>query len=397
MARNGPEHFTCRICSSDDLRHVVGYEWLPKVTSDARPRSAGGTLAACADCGAAQKLPTDTFKREIAEIYDTYQIYYQADGAEQPIFDLATGQGAPRSERLIAALTKMISVPRTGRMLDFGCGTGAALRNFANIWPEWELNGADLSTASLPLLTQIKSFNRLYTCAAKEIPESFDIITLIHSLEHVLDPVETLSDLRGRLGPAGHLFVQVPDCRRNPYDLVISDHLLHFTLDTLRLAGERAGFHTDFASDSLLVKELSWLGVAGSARPTAMIDPAGEMERVQQQVDWLGQQIAAARQLARTSREFGIFGTSISGTWLYGALDGQVSFFVDEDTQRIGRTHMGLPILAPSEVADTADVFVPLIPEVAREVVGRLEKFHVRAQTPPQIAATAPSITAGVA
>jgi hypothetical protein len=108
------------------------------------------------------------------------------------------------------------------------------------------------------------------------------------------------------------------------------------------------------------------------------------------------QQIAAARQLARTSRQFGIFGTSISGTWLYGALDGEVSFFVDEDPQRIGRKHMGLPILAPSEVASTAHVFVPLIPEVARGVVGRLGGFDVRFHTPPQIAATAPSLSAGV-
>jgi SAM-dependent methyltransferase len=389
-------HHTCRICSSDDLSRVVGCETLPRVTSDARPRPAGATLVVCANCGAAQKLPTDTFKREIAEIYDSYQIYHQAGGAEQPIFDIGTGQGAPRSERLMAALTKMISVPRIGRMLDFGCGTGVALRSFAKLWPEWELNGADLNTASLPLLTQIKSFNRLYTCGAKDIPESFDVITLIHSLEHVLEPVETLTDLRHRLNPTGHLFVQVPDSRRNPYDLVISDHLLHFTVDTLRFAVECAGFRTDFASDSLLVKELSWLGVAGSDQPAGMIDPAGEFERVQRHVNWLAEQIVAAKQLARTSRQFGIFGTSISGTWLYGALDGEVSFFVDEDPQRIGRTHMGLPILAPSDVAKTAQVFVPLIPEVAREVVRRLGKFDVQFHTPPQIAATTPSLSAGV-
>src|SRR5215475_14196760 len=132
MVSKEPAHHACRICSLDDLSRVVGCETLPRVTSDSRPRPAGATLVVCANCGAAQKLPTDTFKREITEIYDSYQIYYQADGAEQPIFDIATGKGAPRSERLMAALTTMISVPRTGRMLDFGCGTGAALRSFAN-------------------------------------------------------------------------------------------------------------------------------------------------------------------------------------------------------------------------------------------------------------------------
>jgi SAM-dependent methyltransferase len=396
MVRDSPVGLACRVCASDNLSHVAGYEALPRVTSDSKPHPPGGALAVCANCGAAQKLPTDAFKKEIAGIYESYQIYYQADGAEQPIFDSASGKGAPRSERLVAALAQMLSIPRTGRMLDFGCGTGAALRNFANLRPEWELNGAELTEANLSSLEKIEGFNRLYTCEIKDIPETFDIITMIHSLEHVLEPVETLSGLRDHLNPKGHVFVQVPDCGRNPYDLVISDHLLHFTLDTLRFAGERAGFRAVFSSDSLLIKELSWLGASGPCLAAAGIDPSGEMRRVQYYVDWLTQQISAARRLVRTSPQFGIFGTSISGTWLYGALGGEVSFFVDEDPQRIGRTHMGLPILAPSEIPSTADVFVPLIPEVASTVVRRLSGTDVRFHTPSRIGATAPSLDPAV-
>jgi hypothetical protein len=272
-------------------------------------------------------------------------------------------------------------------MLDFGCGTGVALRNFAKLRPEWELSGAELGAGSLPLLKQINGFKTLYTCGATEIPETFDLITLIHSLEHVLEPVETLNSLRNRLNPGGHLFVQVPDCGRTPYDLVIADHLLHFTLETLCFTAERSSFRTVFASNSL-IKELTWLGVDERASPAARIDPGREMQLAQQHVEWLTEQIGAAQQLARTRAQFGIFGTSISGTWLYGVVGDAASFFVDEDPQRIGRNHMGLPILHPSDIPDGADVLVPLIPEVASTVARRLAKSNVRFHIPPRIGTT---------
>ncbi len=387
MRSSDADGIACGVCDFDSLVPISGYDTLPRVTSDAKPWPSGGSLAVCANCGGVQKPLTGSFQREIADIYASYEIYHQADGAEQPIFDLSGTNAAPRSEKLLAALGGIVSLPDTGSMLDFGCGPGGALGSFAKSYPEWQLNGAELSTATLGRLKQIQGFKSLYTCAVKDIPARFDLITLIHSLEHVLAPVETLNDLRGRLTPGGHVFVQVPDCARNPYDLVIADHLLHFTLDTLHRAGERAGFGTAFSSDSLLVKELSWLGADGGAASSRSIEPAAELERVQGFVEWLHDQIAAADRLALTGGPFGIFGTSISATWLYTALANRVDFFVDEDRQRIGKTHMGLPILAPSEVPNGADVFVPLIPEVASAVVRRLGSLGVKFRVPQPIRA----------
>ena len=203
MQGNGAVAQACLICCSESLRRIIGYEALPRVSSDSKPWPPGGTLVVCASCGTKQKIPDNAFKQEISKIYDNYEIYHQSEGAEQPIFDLASGNAAPRSKKLMASLTEMLSLPQTGRILDFGCGTGVAMRNFAKLRPAWELSGAELSASSLPFLRRINGFKTLYTCEATEIPETFDIITLIHSLEHVLEPVQTLSSLRDRLNPGG--------------------------------------------------------------------------------------------------------------------------------------------------------------------------------------------------
>ena len=101
---------------------------------------------------------------------------------------------------------------------------------------------------------------------------------------------------------------------------------------------------------------------------------------------WLQAQVVQAQELAATSKAFGVFGTSISGTWLHGVLGDRVEFFVDEDPGRIGRTHMGRPVLASGDIPQDADVFVPLVPEVANAVVSRLATGAVQYHKPIGVA-----------
>jgi SAM-dependent methyltransferase len=380
----------CRICGTSALRELPQYRTLSRVTSDCKPWPMGGRLTVCDSCGAVQKIADADWLGEIERIYDGYTIYHQSDGAEQPVYDGVTAVGTPRSLKLVNHLVESLRLPDAGRVLDFGCGTGVALRNFAAARPGWELHGSELSERALPVLRKIPGFAQLHTCPPEQIPARFTLITLIHSLEHVLDPVATLSGLRDRVDNGGHVFVQVPDCGRTPYDLLVADHLLHFTLDSLRLAADRAGYRTTFLSDSLLAKELSWIGrpdrqVAAATKPNAQASAT----RLYRQLAWLAAQVEAAKAMAETSPKFGIFGTSISGTWLYGMLESRVAFFVDEDPGRIGREHMGLPIYAPSSAPANSDVYIPLIPEVAAAVARRHASQSARFHVPPPLDTTA--------
>jgi hypothetical protein len=69
---------------------------------------------------------------------------------------------------------------------------------------------------------------------------------------------------------------------------------------------------------------------------------------------------------------FGIFDSSISGIWLYGALRDRVRFFMDEDISRVGRRIDDKPIPAASEVPTGSTVFVPLDKRVAPTSLGVL-------------------------
>lgn len=382
--------YNCKVCERDALEEVEAYARLHRVTSDSKSWPSGGQLTCCRHCGAVQKLPSIAWQSEIHNIYDAFELYHQADGAEQPIFDSSGGTSAPRSVKIVDHIQAALKLGGAGSLLDFGCGNGAALASFARRKPQWDLFGAELNDRALPRLQQIPNFVELYTCAPDEIARTFDLVTLIHALEHVVDPIATLANLRSRVGPRGHIVVEVPDCVTTPYDLLVADHLMHFSLRSLETAGEKAGFETVSLSNSVLTKELTWIGRGGEDGPASIGNVATDeaepsLERVRVQVNWLLEQIDAAGAIAQTSETFGIFGTSISATWLQGALGDMAEFFVDEDPARVNRQHMGRPIFAPDAVPEGADVYVPLIPSVARSITGRLDACNIVYHAPPAL------------
>jgi SAM-dependent methyltransferase len=376
----------CQICSAASLREIESFRALERVTSDAKTWEPGGRLCVCGDCGTGQKVVDADWLGEIEEVYRRYALYYQSSGDEQPIFSSRAGGPVPRSALIADYLESVISLGNQASVLDFGCGNGSALRTFSKRRPMWRLYGAELSDSALERLRQLPNFVTLFTGRPEDIAERFDLVTLIHALEHVVEPASVLSAIRRLLVEGGHTFVAVPNGAITPYDLVIADHLTHFSLDALRRVGVRAGYDAVAASDSILPKELSWIGVAssGAVAPPAMDAGAG-VRRIQAQVAWLHEQIASADRIARAAKSFGVFGTSISGTWLAGALGESVHFFVDEDPGRMGRQHMGRPIVSPGQIRDGSDVYVPLIPSISNAVAGRCERPGVRFHATPDI------------
>jgi SAM-dependent methyltransferase len=379
----------CRICGSEALAEIESFRRLGRVTSDCQPWGPDGRLTVCSDCGTVQKRLDQNWLDEIEQIYASYTLYHQAEGKEQPIFLCNGAAPVPRSVSLVRYLDERIVLGDTPDVLDFGCGVGSALLTFSNLHPSWRLYGAERSARGKDRLREIPGFVELFTCPPADIPLRFDLITLLHVLEHVLDPIDALRDLAGRLESDGAVFVQVPDAARSPYDLVVADHLTHFTPETLVLAAGRAGLAIFDLTDALLPKELTLLAKPNSRTEDApvAVDPRAAMQRVSAQVDWLVSQAEAANSISHESRSFGLFGTSISGTWLAAMLGDRVSFFVDEDESRIGRAHMGRPIFAPDQVNQGADVFIPLIPNIAGAVRERLSGSDVTYHIPPSIGA----------
>ena len=344
----------CHLCSGP-LTRIEGYARLGGVTSDCRPWPAGGDLACCDACGTVQKPLTPDWHDEAGRIYGGYRIYSQSGGREQKVF--TDGAGAARSVRL----------------LDIGCGNGGLLASAAARLPGWRLTGTELSDrhrAEIEAIPGVEAFHSGDgSLAAAEGP--YDLVSLVHCLEHIPDPIGFLRGLAGKFAGGGHLVIEVPDFTRNPFDLLIADHCTHFSPAGLRHAAAEAGFAADLLSGEVVPKELTFIGHAGPAGGEAPLSASASAAAARAAVVWLEGVLRQAETLA-ARRPFGLFGTAIAAMWLEGCLPGRVDFFVDEDPDRVGGEIAGRPVLAPSGVPADAAVFVPLAPSVAAQVCARL-------------------------
>lgn len=148
-------------------------------------------------------------------------------------------------------LRRHVALGPTDRVLDLGCGYGGFLRRVQE-GAGCQVYGVDTDRGSIEgsvCLPGAQLFVGELADAAFE-PESFKAIALLHSLEHLSDPVSTLRHLRSLLRPDGKLFVEVPNFaspfarlfRNYWFPLLVPQHLSFFEPGTLSQTLQRAGF-----------------------------------------------------------------------------------------------------------------------------------------------------------
>ncbi len=137
-----------------------------------------------------------------------------------------------------------------GRVLDVGCGDGKLLVALAA--HGFDGTGVELHSRvseRLPPGSDIRVFVGTLEQAAFPAA-SFRVVVLRHVLEHVHDPLATLTEVRRIIAPGGGLVIAVPNLaswqarasRDAWFHLDLPRHLFHFTPASLTRTLERTGF-----------------------------------------------------------------------------------------------------------------------------------------------------------
>ena len=190
----------------------------------------------CRRCGLVYQSPRMD-DGELAQFYGReYRI--QRQKTEDPIEKDLQMQDARARAVLELVQTHL---PGVSRHLDIGSSSGALLARFheqygcvsigvepGEAYRHFSKSQGHKVFPSLDALTE-----------ANEPP--FDLISMMHVLEHVADPVHTLRSLReSRIQPGGYLLLEVPNLI--DHECLELSHLYAFTQPTLRETVRQAGF-----------------------------------------------------------------------------------------------------------------------------------------------------------
>lgn len=172
-----------------------------------------------------------------------WRLAYEAAGASYGD-DFQNHALALRPETLASWL------PEDARVLDFGCGHGRAARVIAPMVREFV--GVDVEARKIQLArAQNTSTNARFDVgdARDKLAERFDVVVLLHVIEHIEDPVRLLAQIR-RIAP--RVVVEVPLFDRDPLNAVRldvgadfssdADHLREYTEALLARQLEQAGW-----------------------------------------------------------------------------------------------------------------------------------------------------------
>ena len=261
---------SCGFCVSNDFKLLFeGRDYLYFSPESFR-------LVKCRKCGLVSTYPIPC--PEETKLY-----YQQKSGA------------MPRDYFLFLNVNRIALIKKirhSGRIFDIGCGNADFLSGMVK--EGWEVYGNDPYRS---LTRNNSGLKNIYNAdlLRLDIPvNSFDIITLWHSLEHISQPFETLKKAAGLLKDDGTLIIEAPDfssAQRKIFGerwqaLEIPRHIYHFTLPVLKKMLACAGFEVykrdyivnprvDFIC--LKMSILRWLGAArhpdrdGIAEPKAIM------------------------------------------------------------------------------------------------------------------------------
>ncbi len=139
-------------------------------------------------------------------------------------------------------LSKVLEEVTTGRkLLDVGCGPGTGLKAFQS--RGWEVMGVEPDPVRAKVGNKVNKIN-IFPGKIEDFTEpdeTFDVITLLHVLEHFHSPKDFLIHTIKKIKYNGYLYIEVPHLHRfiNWEDSLYLEHMNNFTEKTLLDLGEK--------------------------------------------------------------------------------------------------------------------------------------------------------------
>ena len=229
------EKIPCCVCNSENF----------ELLSEKDRYGLYSPVVICKDCGLIQQNPRMN-QESCNEFYDKEQkkIYGGEDTPTDNYFERQYKKG----EKIFRYLKENLAVDLVNlKILEIGCSAGGILYYFQQKGNK--IQGYDLASDYVEFGRKNYNLN-LNVGTIKDISLNYnpDIIIYSHTLEHILNPVKELTQLKKVCDSNGYIYIEVPGVRslfpgRMDFLRMLQNaHVYYFTLTTLKNVLKKAGY-----------------------------------------------------------------------------------------------------------------------------------------------------------
>ena len=225
---------------------ICKYSKLDLVASKVRD-SAKHKIIKCKKCGHVQLYPIPTQQDD--------NKFYDENMQDKNVNDVGSIKRAKRKMmedtiRRVNLIRKL--TPKKGKILEIGSGHGFFLEMMRKCG--YKMTGIEISKEKRKFSKQVTDVKVLNVNINEELPYvgNFDVIVMFQVLEHIIDPIGFLRNVRKLLKSNGKIIIEVPNC--DDFQLRLHKeyrefywqraHISYFTPITLKRIFSKVDFNT---------------------------------------------------------------------------------------------------------------------------------------------------------
>ena len=252
----------CPICFSNETDIVFSSE--SSITSDRKFTTLPNESRVCKKCGCtfnAKGSRTNALKFYA----ETYNLHGENALSEFQVYAESNFKG--QSDAILDFILNNIPLKDKGKLLEVGCGKGILISKFIKQKPKWSVHGVEPSAHASSYFQKALPSVKIFEGTLNDSPftkETYDFVASSGVLEHVINPLSFLLDLKSRLSSDGFMYIGVPNFEIKPDDFLVFDHLTNFTSNTLDFLYKKAGLKLiarDKKSDRIWLWDALSIGV----------------------------------------------------------------------------------------------------------------------------------------
>jgi SAM-dependent methyltransferase len=375
---------TCNICTNALDKPV--YESETSLTSvfDFFPQPT--RVRICRNCSHVQ---TDEIE-DVASFYDTEYTFLTESEEEDHIYEERDRKKIYRTDHQIDVLRSKLELDADSKILDYGCAKSSMMRTLQKDQPALSPFLYDVSDRYVPFW---EKFAEPSNWAVYAIPSSwdgyFDIVTSFFSLEHITRPAEIVDQITRLLTPGGIFYGIVPNVLTNTADLIVIDHVNHFTRSSLDRLLTSAGLEVqeiDAAAHRgafifVAKRPVEPTGATWAANDNEVVETSRALRQLAEFWNNAAARLRNAEQDTADDGELAVYGAGFYGAFIRSCLlrPERIRCFIDQSPFLQSRGVGGVPVLPPDDLPqDVCKVFVGLNPRHAKEIIEKVAAFSGR-------------------